>query len=343
MVSALLSRFNMNACKFLNSFWKKERIVWKQIHGKPVYLQNLIYATMDEQKIHEMSLTIVNNLLPHCEALIERVLYFGDHLNDLVYGGAIDMLYVYECFNKLFPKIPTVHGGYKFTFVKPEKTCDYAFLSLVLSVVSITFPFSEYDQGSFKTTLPPETKEIVSSLSTQALAASQFKRKESYAALMSLIIIKDIHYAFSKYGSDSMDETKSAQMFYEIMNIAMDLGIHREPSTINDIMFHLNAVYHLPPLNSRAVWSHLKVMDANYAVILGRPLMVNDQFADASLSSVAGSDIQASFIELQRDTATLINSVDVISMNDILRLRDRQIALNNSLGTFHKLIEPDPA
>ncbi|GME71918.1 unnamed protein product [Ambrosiozyma monospora] len=29
-------------------------------------------------------------------------------------------------------------------------------------------------------------------------------------------------------------------------------------------------------------------------------------------------------------------------MNDILRLRDRQIALNNSLGTFHKLIEPDP-
>ncbi|GMG40709.1 unnamed protein product [Ambrosiozyma monospora] len=268
-------------------------------------------------------------------------MYFGDHLNHLLYNDVIDMFHVLNCFHKYFQKIPiktTSNRNIQYVFAKPEKDFYYSQLSLVFSIIDCTLLFSKYDSNvKFKYELGPETQEAISTLTTQCFSCALFYRKQNVSALMSLLIIKDVFFTFSAHGSDSMDETKSSHTIHDILDLSLTLGLHR-PSVTGTIVRKGTAegCYRMPAELAKTFLCILQQMDATSSLHSGNPLLFNYQFCDRMSDD---RSMQAKFTNLQIEAATLLNSVAPISLNELLSLRKKYIELNASLGTYKRLYD----
>ncbi|GME74461.1 unnamed protein product [Ambrosiozyma monospora] len=320
------------------NFLESERNAYKDIHGKAPYMPTLLNARVEKKDVLEK---IENDVLPHCNALFSRISYFRSNLNDLLYNGFIDMPYVMERFHNYFQKTP----DYSFTFVRPTKDYEYAELALVFAVVYSTFPFCDVDPDvSSSIQLPQEIKETIIRLCTDCYSVSKPQRKHTFSALLTLVIIRDIFFTHSHTGSDAVDESKSYGVIRETIDLAYRLGLHRDPTTVQEFILppkhSRGSIYHLPPLNSRALWAYLKMLDASYSIYIGLPLLISDVFSDSSLPPIVGNNMFAVFTDLERETAVLMNSVSPISLNDLLKLRDKYLKLNSSIETFDELISP---
>ncbi|GME98323.1 unnamed protein product [Ambrosiozyma monospora] len=80
--------------------------------------------------------------------------------------------------------------------------------------------------------------------------------------------------------------------------------------------------------------------DASYSIYIGMPLLISDVFSDSSLPPIVGNNMFAEFTNLERETSVLMNSVSPISLNDLLKMREKYLKLNSSFETFDELIAP---
>ncbi|GMG28349.1 unnamed protein product [Ambrosiozyma monospora] len=319
------------------NFLESERNAFKDLHGKAPYMPMILNARVEKKKVLE---TIENDILPHCNALFSRISYFRSNLNDLLYNGFVDMPYIMERFNNYFHKTP----DYNFIFVRPKKEYEYAELALIFAVAYSSSPFCDMDPAvSSSIQLPQETKKTIIQLCTDCYSISKPQQKHNFSALLTLVIVRDIFFTHSQTGTDAIDESKSYGVVRETIDLAYRLGLHRDPTDQEYIVINKKShgsIYHLPPLNSRSLWSYLKMLDASYSLYIGLPLLISDVFSDSSLPPMVGSNMFAIFTDLERETSVLMNSVSPISLNDLLRLREKYLKLNSSFETFEELIAP---
>ncbi|GME71917.1 unnamed protein product [Ambrosiozyma monospora] len=336
LLTILNYNFNFRLFGSLAKFLDAERHAWKQMNGNPPYIQKLINADI---KGDDLVGKIESLILPSCDAIFERLMYFGDHLNYLLYNDAIDMFHVLNCFHKYFQKIPintTSSPNVQYVLAKPEKDFYYSQLSLIFSILECTLLFSKHDyNATFNYQLGPDVEEAISTLSTQCFSCALFYRKQNVSALMSLLIIKDVFFTFSAHGSDSMDETKSSHTIHDILDLSFTLGLHR-PSVTGNIVRKGTAegCYRMPAELAKTFLCTLQQMDATSSLHSGSPLLFNYQFCDRMSDD---RSMQAKFTNLQIEAATLLNSVAPISLNELLSLRRKYIELNASLGTYKRL------
>ncbi|GMG26300.1 unnamed protein product [Ambrosiozyma monospora] len=317
-------------------FMDFERDAWKRLHGAPVYLNGLINAPVTENDI----VVRVTEILPFCDQLYGRLDYFQTKMNNLLYNGCIDMVYVIERFSHYFKKI----NGSGYTFQKAEKYFQYSELAMVFAIIQSTFSFHANEPSlSYKFVFPQDTMDTITKLATDCLSFSRYNRKHSYAGLVSLIVLTDSYFNYSILYTDSLDETKSSVFIHDIIGQAYHLGLHRDPSSITDYLVCKTPsefIYQPPAIICRSLWIHLKMMDACRSLSIGVPLTINDIFADSNLPAITGSDLYTVFTNLQRETALLMNSVAPISINDIFHARRKYVQLNASLGSFKSLLMP---
>ncbi|GMG22378.1 unnamed protein product [Ambrosiozyma monospora] len=336
--SSIGSKTSATTFTIFANFLESERNAYKNIHGKAPYMPMILNARVEQE---EVLAKIENDVLPHCNALFSRISYFRSNLNDLLYNGFIDMPYVMERFHNYFQKTP----DYSFNFVRPKKEYEYAELALIFAVVYSTLPFCDVDPAvSSSIQLPQEIKDTILQLCTDCYSISKPQRKHTFSALLTLVIIRDIFFTHSHTGTDAVDESKSYGVVRETIDSAYRLGLHRDPTTVQEFIFaskrSRGSIYHLPPLNSRALWSYLKMLDASYSIYIGLPLLISDVFSDSSLPPIVGNNMFAVFTDLESETAVLMNSVSPISLNDLLKLREKYLKLNSSFETFDELIAP---
>ncbi|GMG22914.1 unnamed protein product [Ambrosiozyma monospora] len=338
----------------------------RYVVDKPIYFHKLLNTTIEEGDLIKRLKT---QLLPHYDALLSRIRYFGSYLNDLLYNGILDMSMVISLFhtffikcdfNKIKSKEETNISG---NFLKLRNGAIFADLALVLCVIQSTFPFCDVDLSlASSSQLSKETEIALSQLSMDALACSRIGVELNYSALLSLVLMNDIHYSYSSHGDETFfDELNSFSLLHDTINLAFKLGLHRDPTSIPETAYQkvvldgdsddndnddydygsgANPPYILPPMNSRTLWSRLKQLDASHSVYSGEPLVIMDQFSDSCLSAVVGNNSFTDFTDLQRELALLMNSVtSSISLDDVLLLRKKYMMLNSSLGSFQSLIE----
>ncbi|GMG30412.1 unnamed protein product [Ambrosiozyma monospora] len=337
-ISSCASNLSVKTLFVFTSFFDKERNAYKLEHGKPPYIPALINATVDKD---EFIKRVELELLPIVEVLSQRSLYFGSRLNDLLYNGFVDMPHVSELFSTFFKHD---HLVTHYTFQPPSNISEYSDLSMILAIVLLTFSFCDTDptlpQSLF---LSQESRSSILKLCTDALSLSRFQRKTSYSGLLTLIFLKDYFIVYSALGADSMDRSKSLMIIQLIMDLGFRTGIHRDPTSIKNILYRKDSKlskYELPALNLKTLWAYLKQLDASSSVYSGTPFRVNDTFSDTQMSPFVGCDVDAAFTNLQREASALVNSVQPISLRDVLLLRKKCIDLNGTLASFKNLITP---
>ncbi|GMG25591.1 unnamed protein product [Ambrosiozyma monospora] len=329
---------NLSVKVVFSSFFDKERNAYKLEHGKSPYIPALINATVDKD---EFIKRVELELLPIVEVLSQRFLYFGSRLNDLLYNGFVDMPHVSELFSTFFKHDQLITH---YTFQPPSNISEYSDLSMIFAIVLLTFSFCDTDptlpQSLF---LSQESRSSILKLCTDALSLSRFQRKTSYSGLLTLIFLKDYFIVYSARGADSMDESKSLMIIQLIMDLGFRTGIHRDPTSIKNILYRKDSklsMYELPALNLKTLWAYLKQLDASSSVWTGTPFRVNNTFSDTQMPPFVGCDVDAAFTNLQREASALLNSVQPISLRDALLLRKKCIDLNGTLVSFKNLITP---
>ncbi|GME82057.1 unnamed protein product [Ambrosiozyma monospora] len=167
---------------------------------KSASLRKLLNADIDEDDLIKR---FELQLLPHYDALLSRIKYFGSYLNDLLYNGIFDMSMVVGLFHEFFTKTD-VNSGTLRGYMNGSRFAD---LALVLCVIQSTFPFCDVDLSlASSVQLPKEIEIALSQLSIDALACSNIGVEFNYSALLSLVLMTDIHYSYSSHGDEILFE-----------------------------------------------------------------------------------------------------------------------------------------
>ncbi|GME73764.1 unnamed protein product [Ambrosiozyma monospora] len=337
-ISNCASNISINTFLVFAKFLDKERNAYKQVHGTSPHIPSLINATVDDA---ELARTIEIKIAPITDVLIERISYFDHRLNDLLYNGFVDVPHVFDSIYTFFT-LDEITGRY--TFKPPTNISRYADLSMIFAIVPLTFPFCDTDSSLPQSLfLSLEVKSSIIKASTDALSLSQFQRRTSYSALISLVLLKDYFLSYSESGTDSMDKAKSSMMTTLIVDLGFRTGLHRDPKSIKNILYRKGSklsTYTLPLPNSQTLWAYLEQLDASTSVFMGTPFRINDAFSDTHMPSFTGCEASRTFTNLLRETSLLVNSAHPLSLRDALLLRRKYVNLNCSLESLDSLIIP---
>ncbi|GMG26298.1 unnamed protein product [Ambrosiozyma monospora] len=302
-------------------FLQKERVAFKQLRKKkPITnLNPLETQTSPNDALNE---EIERFFFGQFDAILERFGFFDDQLNKFLYGGMFDMNVIGETILNLFPD--TKNGR---SFIRPKKCYIYSYVACAVAIVQTVHLFSYYDTGyRFMFPITVNDLQYLDDFAIRLLNISRFQEKLNVFSLMALILIKDNIF---KYGNTSTgDEAKSYSRLQTQVTMAMQLGLHRDPSSIERYVskcgFTTNTSNN--PLSTkcaRQIWWHLRSEDGLYSIGLGIPLLINDDYCDMSNSFCENSEfneIANQFADLIRETAYTMNSLRAKSLNDYLCL-----------------------
>ncbi|VEU22004.1 DEKNAAC103051 [Brettanomyces naardenensis] len=293
-----------------------EKRAWKALHGDDLHSLRFLSGGSSESDAIEAIRSIV---CPNFHAFQERLMYFQEHLNHLLYANFVPVDIIHSLFVARFQN-PDSNGVAQ--FIKPAKRYYYADVSLIISVVYLVVEFTRYGPNSqlFKHALTIKLNEL-STLSLDLLNLSDFRRKKSHLALLSLIIVKR---ALSEGTSEEFD---SYPIYHMCLDMCYQMGLHRTPESIDMFVFKDRSNLKSRSISRQSItelWNYMQMEDAVYSVTMGTPLLINYSFC-------AGFQKQTEFLyERKRETALLllrrvsavINSLDMVSIQDILDLID---------------------
>ncbi|GME81938.1 unnamed protein product [Ambrosiozyma monospora] len=324
-------------------FLQKERNAFKQLHKKQqiTNLNPLGTQTSPNDALNE---EIEQFFLPQFDAIMERFGFFDDQLNKFLYAGMFDMDVIGETILNMFPDTKTGRS-----FARPKKCYIYSYVACVVAIIQTVHLFSYYDTG-YRFMFPINVRDLqyLNDFAIRLLNISRFQEKLNVFSLMALILLKDNIY---KYGNTSTgDEAKSYSRLQIQVTMAMQLGLHRDPSSIERYVskcgFTTNTSNNPLSTNcARQIWWYLRIQDGLASAGLGIPLLINDDYCDMSISFCENSEFSElcnQFADLIRETAYTMNSLKATSLNEYKTLMNKLLDTCYRVGTFQELFVPKP-
>ncbi|VEU22164.1 DEKNAAC103166 [Brettanomyces naardenensis] len=312
----------------------QERRAWKQLHHIHERAVNFTGDAIDE----DIAVGLIRQLVcPDYYAFQERLFYFQNHLNHILYSNFVPMDIVQTLFLTSFRQ-PDQSGVAQFS--RPRKCFLYADVALILSIVYLVVIFTRYNGNNNVFTHPLLVKpEDLSSLALKVLSLSEYRRKKTQLALLSLIVLRSALFVHDNYeGANEL--VNSYPVFQSCVTLCYQMGIHFPGSSSPDSLASYLSKDKLT-MKSRAMtpdqvqdlWNYIQQEDAIYSVSMGTPLLINYHFSSPFNRKHDNwiENTRADGIMLLRDISLTVNSTESITMRDVLKLIDKVIAYCHQL------------
>ncbi|VEU22166.1 DEKNAAC103208 [Brettanomyces naardenensis] len=316
----------------------KEKLKWKNSHKPSHHAGIIVDGEADEVGTAEMVQRII---CPNYYAFQERLIYFQNNLNGLLFGGFVPMGAVHSLF---FSYFPTIDGQTQFNV--PQKAHYYADISLITSLVYLVLIFTRYssDGAKFRYQLVATADDLIT-LATTSLATSQFRRKKSQQAVLALILMRVNLFVYEN-SEGELEEIESYPIFQMCLDLCYQVGLHADPDVTDTVIYKDRPAMKIRLMTSlevKQLWNYIQAEDAYYSAIIGTPLLINYHFcAKYWQKSNSFFDLQSEkAVFLMRDLSSTINSCSPVSLRDILTLIDRILRFCHDLPA--KLLRSETA
>ncbi|ODV87476.1 hypothetical protein CANARDRAFT_195123 [[Candida] arabinofermentans NRRL YB-2248] len=328
----------------IKSMMDSERRAWKGLNAVSFPSGNIgSIDTIDNDEdglIEDIKL----NFMIHFDAILERLKFFENHLNKLLMNDIVDMSLCYSYFTSFFKR----DSSGKVNFIKPEKKYSYADMALLMALVKMTILFTLDEKDKFEFPYDDAYNKL-NFLALRALGVARFQRKQHISSLLALYAIRLNIYTFDRSVCDGGDGSNAYPSFQIILNMCFQMGLHRSMNSIYSLYQNqTNGTALLNVLSLwKKLWRSLRFLDAAYALQIGCPLAINDDFCDAHESNGdnTATEMDRAYIQLtdlMREASTLFNSVRPISINQIINICERFFDFMNKCSSFKQLLFDNP-
>lgn len=329
--SPTLVRYMLTALK---KAMNETRHTWKKQHPER---NNHIYLLKCDVKEDFLIKQIETFLCPNYFAIQERLMFFQQNLNHLLYDDFVPMATIHSLFLEHFQN-PDANGLAK--FIRPPKPFYYVDISAIIAMVVLVVIFTRYNgyQKKFNYELDIDISELIS-LQSALLNFSDFRRKKMHLALISLIALRSSTLEFSNT-EGATSEHNSLPLFQMCIGCCLQMGLHRDPAGITTEMFKKKAEFRSRSLSheeTTKLWNYMIEYDTFYSSGIGSPLLINYKYCAHYSEFDKGfpNYLIGEGIRILRHSCEVINSVDVITLRNVLDLIDEVTAFCHKLPISH--------
>ncbi|VEU20982.1 DEKNAAC101831 [Brettanomyces naardenensis] len=307
----------------LRNVMNDERRAWKKLHHGSEHTPRFSADAIDE----EVAVGLIQRLIcSNYYAFQERLVYFQTNLNHLLYSSFVPMDVIHSLFLARFHD-PDQNGVAIFS--RPLKCYFYADISAIVSIVYLVVIFTRYNSQNdrFAHRLLIHDTDQLSSLALNLLNLSEYRRKKTQLALLTLIILRSALFVHDN-PEGANEEVNSYPIFQMSLDMSYQMGIHMDPDSINFYMFKDKLTMKargMSPIELRELWNYLQTEDAIYSFTMGTPILIRYDFCTGykKKSHCFFEDKRADGVAILREIALEINSLKPICMRDVLRFIDK--------------------
>lgn len=310
-----------------NQIMKKERRAWKQRHTRSNHAIKTFYDNTDDEeavigRIREL-------VLPNIEAIHERLLYMQTDLNHLLYWDFVPIDMLLSLFSKYF------HDG---DFHRPAKPYYYADVALITSIAYLVVIFTRYnsDKLKFKYELNCDSNDLVD-LSITCLNVSEYRRKHTHQALLTLIVLRNALFAHDN-SEVAAEELNSYPIFQLTLDLCIQMGFHRDLDRNSNRRYITKRkdelrTRMLSTSDTKKVWNYMQFQDVAFSLSTGSPLLIDYHFCSALYPDVilAFKEKCQSIMTLFRQISYEVNGLPDLSLNQMAGLRDKLVSLTSTM------------
>lgn len=283
---------------------EKEKKRWLQNHSSEKTTLDMFGITQNDNAF------IQRILIPNVDAFRERIIYFQNYLNSLIFRNCMPMDIIHSIFMTYFENL---------NMTKSIDSIVYGDLSLIIGVVYITYMFTRlYPNSLFQFHLSYNGNELLT-LFLKLLNLSRFRTHKMHTTFLSLLILCQ-SLLLCKGSVGTHRELDSYPVFQICFNMCIEMGFHQS---------HCQCVFENGVnLNGRIIsfeyirkiWNFMQTEDGFYSVMIGTPLLI-DYSVSSDFYLTSGDYIQtleSSSLKIQRNVSSTINSCPPISINMIV-------------------------
>ncbi|VEU22726.1 DEKNAAC103791 [Brettanomyces naardenensis] len=306
-----------------------ERRAWKKLHGHGRSV-NFTGEQIDEDTVVGQVDRII---CPNFLAFQERLAYFENNLNGLLYSRFVPMDVIRSLFVSRFHG--SIYGG-RASFLRPEKCYFYADVAAIVAIVHLVTVFTRYESQkvSFVHPLAVDPHDL-SSLALKLLNISEYRRKKTQLALITLILLRSGLYIHDN-SEGTNEEFNSYPVFQASVDLCYQMGLHRSPDSIKPLMFKDKITMKARAMSSaekKELWNFILEEDAAYSVTVGTPLLVSTDFCAGFKrnSNSQFDNMRQDGVMLLRELSITINSLKPICIRDVVKLLEKVISYCSKL------------
>ncbi|VEU23749.1 DEKNAAC104882 [Brettanomyces naardenensis] len=293
-----------------------ERREWKRLHKGYDHNMNFLNCDVDEESVIKLVKKVICS---YYYAVQERLVYFQNNLNRLLYNNFVPMGVIHSLFLSHF----SISENGVVIFDRPKKCYAYADISAITGIVYLVLIFTRYNNESskFRHQLPIEANEL-SLLTLSLLNLSQFRRKRTHEALLTLIFLRSGLFIHDN-SEGANEEINSYPLFQMCLDYCYQMGLHYDPDTIDSCTYRDKLVMRTRMMSaqeSRELWNYMQTIDAMYSTICGSPLLINYDYCMGfhKQSNFFYDKAREEATLLLRSTSKLGNSLSPISLRELL-------------------------
>lgn len=285
----------------------KELRLWKSTNFNKRQTQpiDLIYDYNETIDSVYLNTIIENNLSTNYHAILERLNYFQEQLNNILFQDCIPMSVVQLIFQYYFTLKPT---GVVFNY--PNKKYEYAMIALIVSIVELSNIFAKNDNFTFNFSLRENSS--FNGLAIMLLNYSNFQRKRSLFSVYTLIILRLTLMIYGDAQSSGVNMQNCRPLFRSAVGICMDMGIHLNQNEVkytdstaeHDHVDNVSFVKEISIEQIKRLWNYLLLLDCIYFVNVSAPPHIDNRYCHGYYSEVnTANKLIENFVDVVNDVS----------------------------------------
>lgn len=162
-------------------------------------------------------------LVSNYYGILERLLYFQNELNALIFDSFIPCEVLHMVFNAYLR--PSARG---ILFLSPKKLHEYQPLALILIIVDLVEILTKYEKVSpFSQAMGTRPFEL-SRIALDTLHFAKYRKKQTYFGIMSIVAIRLTMFHYGHFTNSGFTYHVEYSYFQIAVNMAMSMGLDRD-------------------------------------------------------------------------------------------------------------------
>lgn len=261
--------------------WQEKNTITPSIDSIPSPFQSP--SNNVDEKVQSI---FVNNYY----GVLERLIYFQNELNELIFNSAIPCNVLHTVFNYY---VRASMDGIQ--FIKPKKLHEYQPLALILAIVDLVEIFTKYEHVKpFCQVFQLEPFEL-SQIACQALGFAKFRQKQTHFGLMALLSLRLTLIHYGHFINSGFTFHNEYSYYQTAVNMAISMGLDRDIDKLEFFMVdkslnddETNFAKQIPFDCLKKTWNYLLMQDVHFP-LFGPSPMINLEFSNGLYLDVLGS------------------------------------------------------
>lgn len=335
--------FSRNIILSFKTLLNNERKIWKAKNfNKSYQLIDINTSNSDtEAEMSKLNKLIEDAICNNYYSILERLTYFQNDLNKVLFNSYIPMGVVQLIFQHYF-----IMKSDSVIFRRPEKKFEYSFIALITSLVELTNIFTKHDKIEFNFPLTLKDNKF-NDITVILINASNYRRKASVFNIYTLLNLRLTLMVYGDAQSNGIAGQNSYPIFQTVVHMCSELGINLDQNKVkfldklgmeglNDKSAILLFSKEISANSYKLLWNYILTLDCYYSNNLCSPPLIDERYSHGYYPSLTSTYNHIDkFIKLTKELSLVILGSKPISLNDLFKNVQKIEDLFSKLGFFN--------